>query len=588
MRQKILRCKVAFMFFLGLLVGSILGTLILGREKGVLYYQIGIAVSILLSIISVYFYNKEKKYEKILYLKENWPNQVETKRDFKKTPKFFKDVSSDFYKENIGYVIDDQTANDLDLNDVYKKIDSTITTAGEHMLYHILRTPKLNNSELEYRDSIIELFQNDRDIREKIQFNLSGLGKQRNGDIINLFNSKTKINKMKKYIYTLLALMPIITGISYFIIGNKAILYIIMSISINTIIHHRSTNEIVDEVNSISYLGNLITISKKICKIKNHQLEDKIKNISANLKYCNKIDKKSIFLTSAEGADIIMDYVNSVFLTKIRAYYSIIETIQKNREYLVEVYSTLGELDALISIAAYRERVDYCKPDFVENNQYISIINGVHPLIDEPIANSVTLDKKGIILTGSNMSGKSTFLRTVGVNILLAQTIYTVRAKSYRASHFKLLTSLSITDDVNIGKSYYLGEAEALLRILNSLEGNIATFCMIDEIFRGTNPIERVASSTEIIKYIMNRNALALIATHDLELTEVAKDKYECYYFSELVDEKEGLKFDYLMKKGVSPTRNAIKLLKFIGYPEEIIEGANERVSIALQDENKK
>ena len=136
--------------------------------------------------------------------------------------------------------------------------------------------------------------------------------------------------------------------------------------------------------------------------------------------------------------------------------------------------------------------------------------------------------------------------------------------------------------------SYYLGEAEALLRILNSLEGNITTFCMIDEIFRGTNPIERVASSTEIIKYIMNRNALALIATHDLELTEVDKDKYECYYFSELVDEKEGLKFDYLMKKGVSPTRNAIKLLKFIGYPEEIIEGANERVSIALQDENKK
>ncbi len=341
-----------------------------------------------------------------------------------------------------------------------------------------------------------------------------------------------------------------------------------------------------DEVDSIAYLGNLIAISKNLCKIKNQQLEDKIKNINNNLKYCNTIDKKAVFLSSAEGVDILMDYVNSIFLTKIRAYYSIIEIIQKNREHLIEVYSTLGELDALIAVAAYRERgKGYCKPNFIDNDQYISIVDGVHPLIDEPIANSIMLDKKGIILTGSNMSGKSTFLRTVGVNILLAQTIYTVCAKEYKGSYFKLLTSLSITDDVNSGKSYYLGEAEALLRILNSLEGNITTFCMIDEIFRGTNPIERVASSTEIIKYIMDRNAIALIATHDLELTEVAKDKYECYYFSELVDEEEGLKFDYLMKKGVSPTRNAIKLLKFIGYPEEIIEGANERVTMALKSE---
>ena len=586
MKQKMVMCKVAFMFFLGLMGGGILGTLILGREKGVLYYQIGIPLCILLAAIAFYFYSKEKRYKKIIYLKENWPNEVETKRDFNKVVKFFKEISVDFYGEKIGYTIDDQTANDLDLNDVYKKIDSTITTAGEHMLYHILRTPKLKREELKSRDEIIELFQSDNSIREEIQVNLTNLGKQGNGDIINLFNSTTKVDKMKKYVYSFLALLPIVAGASYFIIGSKAILYIIISFTVNTFIHHKSTSEIVDEVDSIAYLGNLISISKNLCKIKNQQLEDKIKNINDNLKYCNTIDKKAIFLSSTEGVDILMDYVNSIFLTKIRAYYSIIEIIQKNREHLIEVYSTLGELDALIAVAAYRERVKrYCKPNFVDNDQYISIVDGIHPLIDEPIANSIALDKKGIILTGSNMSGKSTFLRTVGINILLAQTIYTVCAKEYKGSYFKLLTSLSITDDVNSGKSYYLGEAEALLRILNSLEGNITTFCMIDEIFRGTNPIERVASSTEIIRYIMDRNALALIATHDLELTEVAKDKYECYYFSELVDEKEGLKFDYLMKKGVSPTRNAIKLLKFIGYPEEIIEGANERVTMALKSE---
>ena len=121
-----------------------------------------------------------------------------------------------------------------------------------------------------------------------------------------------------------------------------------------------------------------------------------------------------------------------------------------------------------------------------------------------------------------------------------------------------------------------MAEAEALLRIIKALELNIPVFCPIDEIFRGTNPIERISASAEILKYINSKKSISIVATHDRELTEILKDNYEFFYFSEKVD-NAGLKFDYKLKKGISKTRNAIKLLDFIGYPKEIIKSSYER-----------
>jgi len=272
-----------------------------------------------------------------------------------------------------------------------------------------------------------------------------------------------------------------------------------------------------------------------------------------------------------------------LLLTRLRSYYKVVDKIYDYNENIRNIYRVIGELDSFLSIAAYRERIkDYSKPEFIYNERILMLEEVVHPLVENPVTNSIELSKSGIVLTGSNMSGKSTFLRTVAINTLFAQTIYTTLSKKYLGSFFKLLTSLSPEDSVKKGKSYYLGEAEALLRILNSFEENITTLTMIDEIFRGTNPIERISASEEILEYITNKNAIALVATHDLELTEMSNDSYECYYFCEDVDESEGLKFDYKLKAGVSPTRNAIKLLKYIGYPIEITEGANEKINRIL------
>ncbi len=160
----------------------------------------------------------------------------------------------------------------------------------------------------------------------------------------------------------------------------------------------------------------------------------------------------------------------------------------------------------------------------------------------------------------------------------MAQVLDFVTAEAYEGSIFNIVTSISPKDDLAQGKSYYLGEAEAVLRIIKKVQGDLCCLCIIDEIFRGTNPVERIASSTEILDYIMKHNALCVVATHDLELTELTADYYEAFYFSEEVDDSEGISFDFKIKRGVSPTRNAIKLLKYLGYPEEIIANSQKRL----------
>ena len=584
MKNKIMILKTLFMFMLGITIGCFVGTLYLGREKGSIYYQIGFIVTAIFIVLSIYFYKKQKFEERIIYVSERWPYNDAEKVDLKKVKKFFENISTEDLHEKDFYVLDEQTCNDLNLDDVFKEINITGTTAGEQILYYMLRTPKIKENELKIRDEKIEMLNNNYELREKLQVILLGLGKQNKGQIINLFNSKKEVNKLKKVLCNLAAILPVVAIISCFFIGARAYQYVLFTFFLNVFIHYKSAKEIEEEVNSIAYAGRLITVAKRISNINNDEISDYRKKIKEFIKPLGKIEKKSVYLAATGGADILIEYINILLLTKIRGYYDVIDTIKSERESLIRLYKLVGEIDALISMASYRERVScYSKPNFAQKNQYISIEGGVHPLIAEPVSNSVTLDKKGIVLTGSNMSGKSTFLRMIGINALLAQTFYTTLTKNYNASFLRIFTSLSISDDVNTGKSYYLGECEALLKILNSINDDVTALCMIDEIFRGTNPVERIASSKEIIKYIMERNAISIVATHDIELTEVAEDKYEHYYFCEDVDENEGLVFDYKMKNGVCKTGNAIKLLKYLGYPSEITKASEKEVEKSLK-----
>ena len=175
-----------------------------------------------------------------------------------------------------------------------------------------------------------------------------------------------------------------------------------------------------------------------------------------------------------------------------------------------------------------------------------------HPLLHGAVTNSMEL-QHNCIITGSNASGKSTFIKTIAVNVILAQSIHTCTAKRMHLPHAKMITSMAVRDDILSGDSYFIKEIKYLKRILDALSEDKLVICVIDEILRGTNTQERIAASKAIMEYLAHHNCIAIVASHDKELTELEKIGYDNYHFSEEFGE-EDIVFDYNCLLYTSPS----------------------------------
>ena len=195
----------------------------------------------------------------------------------------------------------------------------------------------------------------------------------------------------------------------------------------------------------------------------------------------------------------------------------------------------------------------------------------VHPLIDKPVENKLTIDEK-IIITGPNAAGKSTFIKAVAIGSILAQSINTVTANRFVLPKMKVMTCMALRDDVISHESYYYREANYIKRILEEVQqSNDKLFIVIDEILKGTNTKERIAASKAILEYLSERDVYVIIATHDMELT--SQKGYVNFHFDSQILEDE-IVFDYKIHEGVSSSKNAIALLEYLQYPSEIITNA--------------
>jgi DNA mismatch repair ATPase MutS len=203
--------------------------------------------------------------------------------------------------------------------------------------------------------------------------------------------------------------------------------------------------------------------------------------------------------------------------------------------------------------------------------------NGLgHPLIrdEKKVTNDFKIDKSGevLILTGSNMAGKSTFLRTIGVNLCLAYAGGPVNARHMQTSLFRLFTCIRVTDSVTDGYSYFYAEVRRLRALLDALNQpeKLPLFFLIDEIFKGTNNKERLIGSRSFVKALTGRNCVGAISTHDLELVKLegtVPQVRNLHFREEVVDGQ--LTFDYILRPGPCPTTNALKIMAMEGLPIE-------------------
>lgn len=564
------------------LIGAVLitayGSLVMGAGINSLYY-FGFIITLGLIFAALKIHGRIKLIKASRILREEWGVEKERKRDIKEIGELFRYIVKD---DSDKFYIDDQTWDDLDMNEIYRIMDRTHSTPGEQVLYSILRTPLMEEASFNKRRDIIEFFQNNKEVREKLQLELKKVGRQRGSLITSFLWEDIMIRFKYKFVFKLLSLLGLLSLLSIIPLGVKALIYCITPVfAINSYVHYKVKKSISGQLNTVQYLHGIIKASGILGKIKVQAIDEHISALSRTSNACKQVfEKTSVSFEKGAGeVEAITEYINIFFMIEEMKFFGSIDDIRLHRKDLQEMYLLLGELDALISIASYREGLDsYSIPKLHMDGTEVKGKDMAHPLIKDPVKNSIHINREGIVVTGSNMSGKSTFLRTLGVNALFAQTICTSTCDEYEGSYFKILTSISPGDNLLGGKSYYLAEAEALLRIINASGDSVPCLCIIDEIFRGTNPIERAGASVEILDYLVNNNAIVVVATHDLEITELVKGAYKYYYFSEDISQ-EGLKFDFKIKEGVSKNRNAVKLMKYLGYPDEIVDKTTKRVS---------
>lgn len=241
----------------------------------------------------------------------------------------------------------------------------------------------------------------------------------------------------------------------------------------------------------------------------------------------------------------------------------------------------MGQIDTLISIASIRsENTRYCIPKIQHLNSEFTIKELAHPLIINCVKNDIRITNKSVLLTGSNMAGKTPFIRALGINIITGLTINTCFARSISFPLLRIHSAIRISDDLLNNKSYYFEEVLTIKNMLTQSQSNNNLF-LLDELFKGTNTIERISSGKAILSALAKNNKV-IVSTHDIELADMLSKDYNLYHFSETLEE-ENVKFDYKLKKGKLKNRNAIRILEINNYPKEII---NEALSISKQLDN--
>ncbi|MBZ9689038.1 DNA mismatch repair protein MutS [Clostridium estertheticum] len=507
-------------------------------------------------------------------IRNDYNKDADKKRDFEKISNFFK------VSEKNEYTLDNQTWDDLDMDKVYEKLDRAYSSPGEAALYSMLRNPLMEEEKLKERGRLIDLFKENIKLKESLQCIFFNLNSDFKNYFLDMIENNLIINKTKYYMYTLLGkIVPLIIILLSIFVNVKYMVVLLGLSSINMLINNVEVRAI--KSNGIFYLRKTIVAAKKIASVNNKDIiyyTDKIKGL---LKSVKDIDRGTRLIGFVNMWGGFFEFLSVIFLLEETAYYSISKKIKEEKQTLLDLYYIVGELEALISISGYKHNLNqqFVKPMFIKAVT-LNIVEGVHPLIDNAVANSINIESGGIVLTGTNMAGKSTFLRMLGVNMILAQSFYFVLAKKYQAPFFNIVSSISPNDDLTKGKSFFMAEVESIHRIIKALEKDVPVFCPIDEIFRGTNPIERISMSAEILTYINRGKSISIVATHDRELVDILKENYAFYYFSEKVDTNKGLSFDYKIKKGISQTRNAIRLLEYMSYPKEITDKAYKRAEI--------
>lgn len=470
------------------------------------------------------------------------------------------------------FSLDETTWNDLNMDELFRQINTCQTLPGEQMLYLQLRMPLTDPREFERRRQLIGRMEQDEGLRLRIQMELARLVRRSGIDLTNAFRPGTP-GRSRLPLYFALDLALFASVAFLFCSPANGFWAVIAALAAISWVYSRSSHNI----GLYHYLYKMTYTAGKLAK-----LEIPDPELAAGLKASLKklaLLRRAGALLALPLAESLLDLLSMVLMLDLILYEFTKRRIAVCRDELESIHRAIGTLDSAVAAASYRAgREHVCIPeiDFEQGGDfYLDAENMVHPLIPGAVPNSLHA-RRSLLLTGSNASGKSTFLKTVAVNAVLAQSLCTCLADSFRMPVCRVFSSIALRDDIQSGESYYIVEIRSLKRILDQSAGTPAVLCIVDEVLRGTNTVERIAASSVLLERLGRTRGLCVAATHDLELCPLLSDRYDSFHFQESIREGRMI-FDYRLRDGPSTSRNAIRLLEIMGYDPALAQSARER-----------
>ncbi len=474
-----------------------------------------------------------------------------------------------FGRKQAAWPVDDITWNDLDMDEVFDRIDACQSNVGSGWLHAALRTP-LPPEQLVRREQLLSLWDENPELRLKMQMLLARLGKRPGADLPHLLAHPEVYQLSSPWKYPVCAALPWVSLLVLPFSPQLGGTCLLASLVLNGVLYLQAQKQLDTRLTTFGYLLQALHCGKKAAAL----LDQAQPDLARQLRQAAAAGKKlgsSPLLAGGTGSDAFSQLLGVLTLLPVLQYCRSVGRLEKLRPQLLALYELLGELDGTIALCSFRRSLPlWCRPEF-RDEPGLEAQGLAHPLLADPVRSDARIEGCWL-LTGSNASGKSTFLRSVAINCILAQTIHTCTAQRLALAPGAVVSSMAVRDDVTGGESYFVAEIRSLGRLVK-LAGTLPLYCFIDEILKGTNTQERIAASQAVLGYLARKGALCMAATHDLELVELAGDAYENHHFCETITEN-GVEFDYKLKDGPCRTRNALRLLEYYRFPDEILHSA--------------
>ena len=470
--------------------------------------------------------------------------------------------------------VDDQTWYDLALHKVFDQLNYTQSSIGAEALYQKMRLltfqPDDSLRELE------EFFERQPDLRLRVQVIMNQLGKKNHNMARSIVaNPGNQDSRIYLSLYIFLACLPVLSLFFLPFFKIQAFSVLIASVTFNIIfssIRNWSNKLRLDQV---SYLVRIFASAEKLSRLALPK-QEAFKQAVQPFKKTKVISSILQSPTGSSEMEIILIYLNFLFLIPQIAQVYIYNQVKSYQKEAQETINLLGEMEVAISLLRHKRDFELiCQPHFSKEGG----IRGkslYHPLIANPVVNDVSFEKN-MVISGDNASGKSTYLKMVAINCILAQGLGFAYGESFELPYGHVMTSMDVSDDIEVGDSYFITESKTILRMIENLKKPGFHYFFIDELFKGTNTIERIGAGLGIVRWLSGRNCLYMISSHDIELVVASGAVNDNYHFdSRYVDGK--IVFDYHIKQGSAVTKNAVNTLKSLHFPSEITLTAQELI----------